>query len=200
MTAARPDRAARGKSATRKARGAGTQVAAARSCGWRFALRKQNGRAAGAVAVAVGAGLAVAACASARAPSAETRTGAAAGPAGGTPVAEEAAETSVAAIYSESQAARGRASFEEVCSECHTTGEFRGMGFQANWGRRTVYSLFRTMRSTMPDDNPGGLEEAVYLDVVAYILKMNGHAAGPEDLAADSPMRDVRVAPPEPGS
>lgn len=112
----------------------------------------------------------------------------------------DAANLPVVGIYSEPQAGRGRAIFEEVCAECHTTGEFRGSSFQANWGRRTVYSLFRTVRSTMPDDNPGGLEETVYLDVVAYILRMNGHAAGPAELTADSPMRDVRIAPPDPGS
>jgi len=50
----------------------------------------------------------------------------------------------------------------------------------------------------MPDDNPGGLEEQVYLDVVAYILNLNGHDGGPAELSADSPMRDVRIAPPDP--
>ena len=101
------------------------------------------------------------------------------------------------AIFTSSQAERGRTAFDESCSECHTTSEFRGRSFQSNWGRRTVYSLFRTVRSTMPDDNPGGLEESVYLDVTAYILSLNGHDAGPADLTQDSPMRDVRLAPPE---
>ena len=50
----------------------------------------------------------------------------------------------------------------------------------------------------MPDDNPGGLEEQVYLDVVSYILSINGHGPGPSELAADSPMREVRIAPPAP--
>lgn len=113
---------------------------------------------------------------------------------------DAAAPSPVAAIYSAPQADRGRSAFEEQCSECHATGEFRGTAFQANWGRRTVYSLYRTMRSTMPDNNPGGLDEQVYLDVVAYVLEMNGHAAGPSELDADSPMRDVRIALPAPGS
>lgn len=110
-----------------------------------------------------------------------------------------ARSAAVGGIYSESQAERGRAAFERDCSACHVTGEFRGTAFQANWGRRTVYSLYRTVRSTMPDDNPGGLAEPVYLDVVAYVLRMNGHPAGETDLTADSPMRDVRIATPEPG-
>ncbi len=113
--------------------------------------------------------------------------------------AGEAAAPSVPAIYSEPQATRGRRVFEETCSECHATGEFRGTAFRSNWGRRTVYSFFRTVRSTMPDNNPGGLEEQVYLDVVAYVLKMNGHAAGQSELVADSPMRDVRIGSPGSG-
>ena len=105
-------------------------------------------------------------------------------------------DESMEGIFNSTQADRGGTTFDEVCSECHTTSEFRGRTFQSNWGRRTVYSLFRTVRSTMPDDNPGGLDEQVYLDVVAYILSMNGHSAGSSELAADSPMREVRIAPP----
>lgn len=99
-------------------------------------------------------------------------------------------------LFTEEQADRGRTAFDEVCSDCHTTSEFRGRTFQSNWGHRTVYSFFRTIRSTMPDDNPGGLEEETYLDVVSYILRINGHEAGTAEMTADSPMRDVRMAPP----
>jgi hypothetical protein len=58
-----------------------------------------------------------------------------------------------------------------------------------------VYSFYRTVRSTMPDDNPGGLADQVYLDVTAYILDMNGHTVGAAELTADSPMRDFRIDP-----
>ena len=104
------------------------------------------------------------------------------------------------AIFTSDQAQRGRVTFDETCSACHTTAEFRGRSFQSNWGRRTAYSFFRTIRSTMPDDNPGGLEEQAYLDVVSYVLSINGHDAGSAELTADSPMREVRMAPTEPES
>ena len=115
------------------------------------------------------------------------------------PAAASEPEAPVGGIFTDAQADRGRTTFDEVCSECHTTSEFRGRTFQSNWGRRTVYSLFRTVRSTMPDDNPGGLEEQVYLDVVSYILSMNGHGPGTSELSPDSPMREVRIAPESPG-
>ena len=101
-------------------------------------------------------------------------------------------------IFSAAQAERGESTFDEVCSQCHTTSEFRGGSFQRNWGRRTVYSFFRTVRSTMPDDNPGGLDEQTYLDVTTYIMRMNGHEAGPSEMLPDSPMRQVRMDPSAP--
>lgn len=113
------------------------------------------------------------------------------------PPAEAEPAAPVGGIFTDAQAQRGRTTFDEVCSECHTTSEFRGRTFQRSWGRRTVYSFFRTVRSTMPDDNPGGLEEQVYLDVVSYILSINGHDGGSAELSADSPMREVRIAPSE---
>lgn len=100
-----------------------------------------------------------------------------------------------AGIFTADQADRGRTAFDDACSDCHANSEFRGRTFQSSWGRRTVRSLYRTIRSTMPDDNPGALEEETYLDVVSYILSINGHSAGSSELAADSPMREVRLAP-----
>ena len=109
--------------------------------------------------------------------------------------ADPSAETEApAGIFTESQADCGRASFGEHRAECHTDNEFRDRLFQSNWGRRTVYSFYRTTRSTMPDNNPGELEEQVYLDVVSYILSLNGHEAGTSELPTDSPMRQVRIA------
>ena len=112
--------------------------------------------------------------------------------------APDSTATPVPGIFTETQADRGRTAFDEVCADCHTTSEFRGRTFQSNWGRRTVYSFFRTIRSTMPDDNPGGLEEQTYLDVVSYILRINGHVAGASEMTAESPMRQVRMAPTDP--
>lgn len=122
------------------------------------------------------------------------------GPPAESPPPAEAPPAAVHAIFTDVQASRGRDTFDQACSDCHTNSEFRGGAFQRNWGRRTVYSFYRTVRSTMPDDNPGGLDEEVYLDVVSYILRMNGHAPGASELTADSPMREVRMAPTEGGS
>ena len=176
-------------------------------------MARQSFTRAAAPVLLIASGILVAGCASGGAPDASAEapqpaadeappaaTAAAEPPAESTPPPAEAEPAApVGGIFTDAQAQRGRTTFDEVCSECHTTSEFRGRTFQRGWGRRTVYSFFRTVRSTMPDDNPGGLEEQVYLDVVSYILSMNGHDGGPTELSADSPMREVRIAPSESG-
>lgn len=147
--------------------------------------------------------IAVAGCASGGAPEASGKVSDAVSSALSSPPAETGSETdaratndAAAGIFTSVQADRGRTAFDASCSECHTTSEFRGRAFQSAWGHRTVYSFYRDLRSTMPDDNPGSLEDDTYLDVVSFILSVNGHAAGPDELAANSPMREVRMAPP----
>lgn len=154
-------------------------------------------------AFALGVAVATSACASGStreaAPPGSTE-GAPSPPTDPRPELSPSAAAAAEGIFTDAQAGRGRSTFDEACSDCHTNSEFRGGVFQRNWGRRTVYSFYRTVRSTMPDDNPGGLDEQVYLDVVSYILRMNGHAPGGSELAADSPMREVRIASPQGGA
>ena len=79
------------------------------------------------------------------------------------------------------QQARGKALYMDKCSECHQenlkgTAEsppLTGDMFWMNWETYTANNLFEQVRTTMPDDNPGGLERQQYVDVVAYILRFN---------------------------
>lgn len=88
-------------------------------------------------------------------------------------------------IYAEAQAERGRASFRGVCAECHYSSEFRDQKFGFKWGRRTVGDLFRDIVRNMPEDDPGSLSDQEYVDLVAYILQLNGFLPGSVDLPAD---------------
>ena len=54
------------------------------------------------------------------------------------------------------------------------------------WGARTARALFEQVRSTMPPGAEASLGDAAYLGIVAYILQVNGHAAGNEPLRADA--------------
>ena len=54
--------------------------------------------------------------------------------------------------------------------------------------------LFYLIKETMPQNNPGSLDEYSYGVVLAYILKLNGFAPGADSLKADSSaMRHIRI-------
>jgi mono/diheme cytochrome c family protein len=92
------------------------------------------------------------------------------------------------AVYTTEQAAQGEGVFKNVCANCHATSQFTGTAFLKQWAGRAVYSLYDQIRTSMPQDNPGGLSRAEYLAVITYILKLNGFPAGttalPDDEAA----------------
>lgn len=96
--------------------------------------------------------------------------------------------------YTAAQAARGQTVFRTVCSSCHTPAQFAGASFLAAWDGGTAYELFRTLRSEMPQDNPGGLPPEQYLEVIAYLFQLNGFPSGPRELPADSAeLRHIRI-------
>jgi hypothetical protein len=59
-----------------------------------------------------------------------------------------------------------------------------------------VYDLYALVRSTMPLDNPGGMKDGEYLDVVAYLLQANKQQTDrPDSLKSDTTsMRGTRIA------
>jgi mono/diheme cytochrome c family protein len=96
--------------------------------------------------------------------------------------------------YADDQAAKGEKAFQVYCASCHTTADHTDEKFRFNWFGRTVYDLFKTLKTTMPEDNVGGLTDDEYARVIAYILKINGFPAGADSLKADSvEMAKIRI-------
>jgi len=107
-----------------------------------------------------------------------------------------APERSAAGVYTEEQATRGKTAYEINCASCHATSFHTDEQFRFNWFGRTVLDLFRTLKTTMPEDNPGGLSDDDYTRVIAYILKLNGFQPGADSLPSDSSaMRLIRIRP-----
>jgi mono/diheme cytochrome c family protein len=94
-------------------------------------------------------------------------------------------------VYSQAQAARGKELYENNCAECHEEGAafdgpaLIGAGFVDRWREDSLDTLFTYIRTSMPADEPGQLSEAVYRDVVAYLLQANGLPAGNQELTTD---------------
>ena len=108
-----------------------------------------------------------------------------------------AAERSAAGTYTDDQASRGKTAYDTYCASCHTTSFHTDDQFRFNWFGRTVLDLFRTLKTTMPEDNPGGLSDDEYTRVIAYILKLNGFQPGSDSLAADTAtMKLIRIKAP----
>jgi mono/diheme cytochrome c family protein len=91
-----------------------------------------------------------------------------------------------AGVYKEAQALSGDTLFQRNCIACHTPQFHADEQFRMNWLGRTVYDLFKLLKTTMPEDNIGGMSDDDYTRVIAYILKLNGFPAGADSLSADS--------------
>jgi S-disulfanyl-L-cysteine oxidoreductase SoxD len=103
---------------------------------------------------------------------------------------------SASGAFTEDQAARGSVSYQAFCESCHEPGYHTSDAFLQKWRGRTVYELFTTLRTTMPEDNPGGLSDEEYARLIAYVLKLNGFQAGVDSLPVDSVrMARLRITP-----
>jgi len=97
-------------------------------------------------------------------------------------------------VFTAAQATRGREVYTTACARCHTTAQHSGATFAATWNNRRVFDLYDILYNTMPLDDPGGLSEQEYVDVVAYILQLNGHTAGKAVLQPDpASLRKLRI-------
>ena len=94
--------------------------------------------------------------------------------------------TTQSGVYVAAQADSGRAIYERVCASCHQSnlqGSFEapqlaGESFLRFWSDLSPGDLFIRIRESMPPESPGGLSDAAYLDIVAYVLQANGAPAG----------------------
>jgi mono/diheme cytochrome c family protein len=97
-------------------------------------------------------------------------------------------------VFTVEQVAKGRAGHRVFCLECHGTEAYTGEPFETMWLGRTVFDFFDALRTTMPNDEPGKLTTEEYVDVIAYILNLNGYPPGAQALSYDeNELRRVRI-------
>jgi mono/diheme cytochrome c family protein len=100
-------------------------------------------------------------------------------------------------VYTQAQAARGEGAYQTSCQSCHAKSEYTGDKFKVAWVSKTAFDIFDVIRSQMPEDNPGSLERAQYVDIVAYIFSLNAFPAGSADLPGDdAALKMVRIVAP----
>lgn len=99
--------------------------------------------------------------------------------------AQQAASLSSSSLTLDTgQVTRGRQAAGQHCGECHGVSlrgaagpALRGDGFLAAWGDQTAAALFDYAQTRMPPASPGALPEAVYTDIIVFVLSNNGFAA-----------------------
>jgi S-disulfanyl-L-cysteine oxidoreductase SoxD len=96
-------------------------------------------------------------------------------------------------VYSEAQAARGKAVYEAQCAYCHQS-DLRGQGFapglvedvfSSRWQDGNLGDLLTIVKATMPQDKPASLTDEEYAAIVAYLLQANRYPAGQQELHPD---------------
>jgi len=79
------------------------------------------------------------------------------------------------------QATQGQSAYAQNCASCHGAslddGEFapplKGTAFTGQWAGKSVAELNTYIGTKMPPSNAGGLGDAVYLQITAFILQSN---------------------------
>jgi len=106
-------------------------------------------------------------------------------------LAQSGGRTVLDGVYTQAQAMRGEAQYQENCSGCHgetldgrAMGALRGEKFLNRWREDSLDLLFNHIKTRMPARAPGSLSESVYLDVLAFILQANDLPAGSKELTA----------------
>jgi len=101
--------------------------------------------------------------------------------------------------YTTAQAERGRNAFNTNCAGCHQSdlrgkGEIpalKGDGFMERWHDYSVKPLFNMIKTEMPplrfrtpETKP--LADPIYVDIIAYLLQVNGFPPGNAELMTDN--------------
>jgi mono/diheme cytochrome c family protein len=120
--------------------------------------------------------------------------------------AQQPAPTSTSAgVFTEEQAKKGGVAYNANCAACHGSellstdrevSNLTGNTFQ-RWIGKTVADLFEVTRDTMPPKDERSLDNQIYLDIVAYILRFNKIPAGSEELKPEvQRLRQITIAKP----
>ncbi|WP_407649153.1 c-type cytochrome [Devosia algicola] len=107
----------------------------------------------------------------------------------------------LAVHYTAEQAGRGSTLYAANCVSCHGPNlvganhgtPLSGAYFADKWAGRSVDRLFQGMRDSMPPSRPATLSDQEYIDLVAYILSVNGAKAGAVALATETDQLDLMV-------
>lgn len=97
------------------------------------------------------------------------------------------------ATFTAAQASEGKAAYAQQCASCHgrtlSGGEFasalNGAHFSQDWGGKPAEALYTFVRTRMPPAKAGSLSPRTTAALLAYLVEVNGGAAGHAPLPPD---------------
>jgi hypothetical protein len=99
----------------------------------------------------------------------------------------EMTQSTMSGVFTAPQAESGQGIYESSClGGCHSLSSHRGIAFRHRWEGHPVFELFQLINDKMPNDDPGSLSSEESLQLVAYLLKLNGMPAGKDALSSDA--------------
>ena len=87
-------------------------------------------------------------------------------------------------IFTQKQANSGGDLYKAHCSHCHSQDFYQGI--EISWAEMSVLDYWYRVRGTMPADNPRSLSDIQYLELLAWVLSVNGYPSGEKPLFAKS--------------
>ena len=105
-------------------------------------------------------------------------------------------------VYTDDQAERGQRVYEQECSQCHLDDlmgdgiapALIGSSFFFRWSDLSVGDMYVAIRTTMPQGAPASLSPAGYVDISAYLLRMNKVPGGDTELPTDmDALEDITI-------
>ena len=97
-------------------------------------------------------------------------------------------------VFTSAQAERGKVVYDRSCKNCHMPEFYTEKLLR--YTNQPMSALFETVSATMPADNVGSLPTNDYVDVLAYVLSINGAKPGKEELSEET-MAGIAIAKPE---
>lgn len=96
--------------------------------------------------------------------------------------AQKPATSVKAGVYTAAQADRGQTVFRSKCASCHAPNRFTDDLFYTSFAGKPMWEMFDVISDTMPEEDPGSLKPEQYVDVMAYLLKLNNFPTGDTEL------------------
>lgn len=126
-----------------------------------------------------------------------------------TVLSAQTAEKSVwSGVYTDEQAARGKAAYAANCATCHgeslagidAAPPLTGSTFLNNWNSTSAGDLFTRIKKTMPLTAPDTLSGKTVSDIEAFVFQSNGFPAGQVALPSNpAMMAGVKIVATKPG-